>query len=336
MIDSRSESAGEIAMNFGGFSWRRFFGISAFKSRVSRKIGIPLTASGRRRKLGASIFSIFGAATGTVAVAAIAAATSKRNSTVETPSKAPTKTKSPTGVHFCVVKGVTHGTHADSQRLCSIGDVVRLVPEPNNEHDKNAIRVLLQGGQEIGYISARQAERFAGQVHLLSATVHARVSDDWGNETVKLRVVNSAEQQAHEGKPVATKGQPRSFDPLSAMPRIQAETKDAANKGHWQSAFIYFENAERGLYQVVLSSNTEHIRQTLREGLVQVGFVGGRDTPKGINWEFALNDGLPTDGVVAKRFVTNAREFIVTRSKDLCAQKGLPAPVVHKFEPTKS
>ena len=40
-------------MNKGGFSWRRFLGISTFKSNISRKIGIPLTRSGRQRKLGA-------------------------------------------------------------------------------------------------------------------------------------------------------------------------------------------------------------------------------------------------------------------------------------------
>jgi hypothetical protein len=39
-------------MNKGGFSWRRLLGISAFKSRISRSIGIPLTKSGRQRKLG--------------------------------------------------------------------------------------------------------------------------------------------------------------------------------------------------------------------------------------------------------------------------------------------
>jgi len=42
-------------MNRGGFSWKRFFGISAFKSRVSKYIGIPLTHSGRQRKIGALI-----------------------------------------------------------------------------------------------------------------------------------------------------------------------------------------------------------------------------------------------------------------------------------------
>lgn len=40
-------------MNRGGFSWQRFLGISAFKSKISRYIGIPLTKSGRQRKIGA-------------------------------------------------------------------------------------------------------------------------------------------------------------------------------------------------------------------------------------------------------------------------------------------
>jgi len=39
-------------MGFGGFSWKRAIGISAAKSRLSRRIGIPLTKSGRQRKLG--------------------------------------------------------------------------------------------------------------------------------------------------------------------------------------------------------------------------------------------------------------------------------------------
>ena len=39
-------------MNKGGFSWNRFLGVSAAKARLSRKIGIPLTKSGREQKLG--------------------------------------------------------------------------------------------------------------------------------------------------------------------------------------------------------------------------------------------------------------------------------------------
>jgi hypothetical protein len=42
-------------MNKGGFSWKRFLGISQAKARVSRKIGIPLTRTGRQRKLGAAM-----------------------------------------------------------------------------------------------------------------------------------------------------------------------------------------------------------------------------------------------------------------------------------------
>jgi len=34
------------------FSWRRALGVSAAKARLSRQIGVPLTAAGRQRKLG--------------------------------------------------------------------------------------------------------------------------------------------------------------------------------------------------------------------------------------------------------------------------------------------
>jgi len=40
-------------MNRGRFSWKRALGISSAKARLSRKIGIPLTGSGRQRKMGA-------------------------------------------------------------------------------------------------------------------------------------------------------------------------------------------------------------------------------------------------------------------------------------------
>lgn len=39
-------------MNKGGFSWKKLSGISGVKSNVSRKIGIPLTKSGRNQKIG--------------------------------------------------------------------------------------------------------------------------------------------------------------------------------------------------------------------------------------------------------------------------------------------
>ncbi len=42
-------------MNKGGFSWKRFLGISQAKARISQKIGIPLSRSGRQRKIGAAM-----------------------------------------------------------------------------------------------------------------------------------------------------------------------------------------------------------------------------------------------------------------------------------------
>jgi hypothetical protein len=39
-------------MGLGGFSWKRAVGLSAAKARLSRRIGIPFTKSGRQRKIG--------------------------------------------------------------------------------------------------------------------------------------------------------------------------------------------------------------------------------------------------------------------------------------------
>ena len=39
-------------MNRGGFSWKRFLGVSSAKARVSRATGIPFTKGGRQRKIG--------------------------------------------------------------------------------------------------------------------------------------------------------------------------------------------------------------------------------------------------------------------------------------------
>ena len=37
--------------NLGGFSWKRATGVTKAKSRISRATGIPLTKSGRQRKI---------------------------------------------------------------------------------------------------------------------------------------------------------------------------------------------------------------------------------------------------------------------------------------------
>jgi hypothetical protein len=42
------------------FSWKRALGISGIKGRISRNISIPLTKSGRERKVGRLILKLFG------------------------------------------------------------------------------------------------------------------------------------------------------------------------------------------------------------------------------------------------------------------------------------
>lgn len=64
-------------MNKGGFSWKRFVGISGAKSRMSRKIGIPLTRSGRHQKIGRSVTG-GGCAVPVFLIVAIAWLTSRR------------------------------------------------------------------------------------------------------------------------------------------------------------------------------------------------------------------------------------------------------------------
>jgi len=39
-------------MNKGGVSWKRATGITRAKTKLSRSIGVPLTKSGRQRKIG--------------------------------------------------------------------------------------------------------------------------------------------------------------------------------------------------------------------------------------------------------------------------------------------
>lgn len=42
------------------FSWKRALGVSAAKGKLSRKTGIPLSKSGRERKVGRSLLKLLG------------------------------------------------------------------------------------------------------------------------------------------------------------------------------------------------------------------------------------------------------------------------------------
>ncbi|WP_169824222.1 hypothetical protein [Clostridium formicaceticum] len=45
-------------MNKGGFSWKRFLGITKYKRKISKATGVPLTKSGREQKLGRIIINL--------------------------------------------------------------------------------------------------------------------------------------------------------------------------------------------------------------------------------------------------------------------------------------
>lgn len=48
-------------MNKGGFSWKRFIGITALKQQFTRKTGIPTSKSGLEAKVGRTILeALFG------------------------------------------------------------------------------------------------------------------------------------------------------------------------------------------------------------------------------------------------------------------------------------
>jgi hypothetical protein len=53
------QGSSEAALNKGGWSWKRQFGVTNAKRRVSRATGIPWTKSGRQRKVGAMFWKLF-------------------------------------------------------------------------------------------------------------------------------------------------------------------------------------------------------------------------------------------------------------------------------------
>jgi hypothetical protein len=44
-----------------------------------------------------------------------------------------------------------------------VGELVQLLPEPDNEHDENAVKVCLATGEQIGYLERGQAEDMADE-----------------------------------------------------------------------------------------------------------------------------------------------------------------------------
>lgn len=47
---------------------------------------------------------------------------------------------------------------------CNPGDRIDLLPEPKNEHDKNAVAVFSAGGIQVGYLTAERAPYIGGRM----------------------------------------------------------------------------------------------------------------------------------------------------------------------------
>jgi hypothetical protein len=71
--------------------------------------------------------------------------------------------------YYSKIAGVTHKYDGvDPQRLlqrCKSGQELKLVREPQNEHDPNAIKICLPTGEQLGWINKDVAERdLAGEI----------------------------------------------------------------------------------------------------------------------------------------------------------------------------
>ncbi len=76
------------------------------------------------------------------------------------PSKRPLKP------FYSKVAGVSHKNNDGSSRQkilkkCRVGDSLKLVREPRNKFDKNAVKVLTEDGKQIGYLNKHVAAEIA-------------------------------------------------------------------------------------------------------------------------------------------------------------------------------
>jgi hypothetical protein len=65
------------------------------------------------------------------------------------------------GVTFCNADGIPR---QELIRRCQAGDPLVLVREPGNPHDRSAIAVCTQAGQQLGYIGYHQSRELAAEI----------------------------------------------------------------------------------------------------------------------------------------------------------------------------
>lgn len=82
---------------------------------------------------------------------------------------------------YTKIVGVSHKNPDGSSRQkiiarCSVGERLRLVREPDNPHDSQAIAVVRESGEQLGYISSDVAFRLADEIDN-GKRFAARISD---------------------------------------------------------------------------------------------------------------------------------------------------------------
>lgn len=111
---------------------------------------------------------------------------------------------------FTKIAGVSHensdGTFRQSIiKRCRPGEILRLVREPNNAHDANAVKVLRRNGEQLGYLPGHVV--MTGLARDIDRGTQFRVEikdiTGGGRQTlgVNIRITELDEPHASEGTP---------------------------------------------------------------------------------------------------------------------------------------
>lgn len=95
-------------------------------------------------------------------------------------------------------------------RKCHVGEELRLVREPDNPRDRYAIKVCRINGDQLGYVSAEQAQRFcsdmdSGWTYQVSIDEIYSIEDRPRSRGVRLRVAVLTMSRGYEAARKAAK-----------------------------------------------------------------------------------------------------------------------------------
>lgn len=85
-------------------------------------------------------------------------------------------------VYYTKVAGVTQKNDdgSDRQKIlkkCRAGEKVNLIRDPENPHDKNAIKVCRESGEQLGWINKDVAENFAVAIDIKKYNIWVKIKE---------------------------------------------------------------------------------------------------------------------------------------------------------------